>query len=70
MYDFLLIGGSEVTGQCSRNLLLSLKLPTSPWMGALSSVEKLKDMVMYTLLHTSPVTAASCPPLAWCSLSS
>ena len=40
--------GGEVTGQCSRTLVLSLKLPSSTWVGALVPVEELKDVsVMY-----------------------
>ena len=37
----------EVTGRCSRNLVLSLKLPSSTWMGALVPAEELKDTVKY-----------------------
>ena len=44
--DLLLIGG-EVRWQCSRNLVLSLKLPSSTWVGALVPAEELKDIVMY-----------------------
>ena len=43
---FTLVGG-EVTEQCSRNLVLSLKLPSSPWVEALVPTE-LKDTVMYS----------------------
>ena len=35
---FWLVGG-EVRGQCSRNLVLSLKLPSSTWVEALDPVE-------------------------------
>ena len=43
---FWLVGG-EVTGRCSRNLVLSLKLPSSTWVGALVPAEDGKDIVMY-----------------------
>ena len=43
---FWLVAG-EVTGWFSRNLVLSLKLPSSTWVGALVPVEGLKDIVMY-----------------------
>ena len=36
-----------VTGWCSRNLVLSLKLPTSSWVGALFPAEEPEDIVMY-----------------------
>ena len=39
--------GGEVTGQCSRNLILSLKLPSSTWVGALVLTEELKNIVLY-----------------------
>ena len=39
--------GGEVTGRCSRNLVLSLKLPSSTWVGALVPVEELKDIYMF-----------------------
>ena len=38
MCDFVLIFGGEVTGQCSRNLVLSLKLPSSTLVGTLVPV--------------------------------
>ena len=41
--DFLLIGW------CSRDLLFSLKLPLSNWMGALVPAKEVKDIVMYTI---------------------
>ena len=37
---------SEVTGQRSSNLVLSLKLPSSTWVGALAPTEELSDTVM------------------------
>ena len=40
---FWLVGG-EVTGQCSRNLVLSLKLPSSTWVEALVPTEELKGI--------------------------
>ena len=43
---FWLVGG-EVTGRCSRNLVLSLKLPSSIWAGTFVPTEELKDIVMY-----------------------
>ena len=43
---FWLIDG-EVTGNYSRNLVLSLKLPSSTWVKALTSAEELRDIVMH-----------------------
>ena len=42
---FWLIGG-EVTGQRSRTPVLSLKLPSSTWVGTLVPAEELKDIVI------------------------
>ena len=41
---FRLVGG-EITGQCSRNLVLSLKLPSSTWVGALVPTENSKVLL-------------------------
>ena len=43
---FWLVGG-EVTGRCSRDLVISLKLPSSTCLGALVPAEELKDIFMY-----------------------
>ena len=43
---FWLVGG-EVTGQCSRNLVLSLKLPSSTWAAAFAPAEEIKGIVKY-----------------------
>ena len=43
---FWLIGGA-VTGWCSRDLVLSLKLPSSTWVSALVPAEELKDRAVY-----------------------
>ena len=39
--------GGEVPGRGSRNLVLSWKLPSSAWLGALVPAEELKGIVMY-----------------------
>ena len=43
--------GGEVTGQCSRNLVFSLKLPSSTWVGVLVSIEELKDVLLCLFLE-------------------
>ena len=43
---FWLIGGA-VTGWCSRDPVLSLKLPSSTWVSALVLAEELKDSAVY-----------------------
>ena len=42
--DFLWLVGGEITGWYSRNLVLSLKLPSSTWVGALVPTEELKGI--------------------------
>ena len=62
---FWLVGG-EVTGWGSGNLALSLKLPSSTWVGALVSAEELKDFVMYLPwggTGTLPCCFLTAPPL-------
>ena len=39
---FWLVGG-EITGRCSRNLVLSLKLPSSTWVGSLVPLLRVSD---------------------------
>ena len=56
--DFLLFSG-EVTGQCSRNLVLSLKLPSSTWGGGLA--EELKDIFMYITWGRTRTLSQGCP---------
>ena len=66
--SFWLVGG-EVTEWSSRSIVLSLKLPSSPWVGALVPAEELKDVVIYIpwrrsqdpapLLHYCFLTATS-----------
>ena len=46
MTFFFSVGG-EAAELCSRNLVLSLKLPFSHLGGGPSSVEELKDIVMH-----------------------
>ena len=41
------LGGGEKTGQSVRNLVLSLKLPSFTWAGALAPTEELKYIAMY-----------------------
>jgi len=43
---FWLIGG-EVTEQCSRNLVLSLKLPSSTWVGPFVVVQLLSHVRLF-----------------------
>ena len=45
---FWLVGG-KVTGWCSRKLALSLKLPSSSWVGALIPAEELRGTFMCIL---------------------
>ena len=47
-FFFWLVGG-EATELCSKNLVFRLKLPSSTWVGAPSTVE-LKDTVMHISL--------------------
>ena len=49
-YKGRLIGG-QITGQCSRNLVFSLKLPSSTRVGVLVSVEELKDVLLCLFLE-------------------
>ena len=42
--------GGEAAELCSRNLVFSLKLPSSTWVGDSSSVEELKDTVTHISL--------------------
>ena len=56
----------------SRNLVLSLKLPSFTWVGALVPVEELKDIVMYipwwgtrTLPHGCTIVSFCIPSLPW-----
>ena len=44
---FFWLVGSEVTGWCYRNLVLSLKLSSFTWVRALVSAEELKTIAMY-----------------------
>ena len=44
VYDFFLLIGGKVTGQSFRDLVLSLKLPSFTWVGALILTEELKDV--------------------------
>ena len=46
---FFWLTGGEVTGWCSRNLVLSLKLSSSTWIGALVSSELKNYCYMYYL---------------------
>ena len=52
---FLWLVGGEVTGWCSRNLVLNLKIPSSTWVPA----EELKDIVilLYVSLQKDLTTA-------------
>ena len=50
---FWLVSG-EVTGWCSRNLVLSLKLPSSTWVGPLVPTEGLKDILLCIFLKEEP----------------
>ena len=45
---FWLVGG-EITGQCSKNPVLSLKLPSFTWVGSLVSAEELKDIILFCI---------------------
>ena len=51
---FFWLAGGEITGWCSRTHGLSLKLPSSTWMGALVPIEKLNDIVIHTSLEEEP----------------
>lgn len=42
--DFFVVDGGEVTGPWSRNLVPSLKLASSTWVGARVPAEKLKSV--------------------------
>ena len=44
MQTFFLLGGGAGTGWCSRDPVLSLKLPSSFWVGDLVPVEELKGI--------------------------
>ena len=47
MWGFLLIIGGAVTGWYSRDIVLSLKLPSSTWVSALVPAEELKGSAVY-----------------------
>ena len=46
--------GVETMGWCSRNLVLSLKLPSSLWASALVPLEKFKDIFVCVSLEEEP----------------
>ena len=48
---FFWLPGGEVTGWCSRNLMLSLKLPSSTWVGTLVPAEEFKGIIIYIFLQ-------------------
>ena len=50
---FGLVGG-EIVGWCSRNLVLSLKLPSSLWARALVPLEKFEDIFVCGSLEEEP----------------
>ena len=69
VYDLPLIVGGEITGWWSRNLshqpsgsiqsgvhvlVLSLKLPSSTWVGALVPAEELRDILLCISLEEEP----------------
>ena len=62
---FLLLAGGEVTGQCSRDLVFRLKLPSSTWVGALVPAEELKGIVMYNLLGGTRTLPQGCTIVSW-----
>ena len=53
MCDFFWLVFGEVTGQCCRNVVFSLKVPFSIWLWALVPAEELKGVLLCTtpLLH-------------------
>ena len=63
---FWLVGG-EVTGRGSRNLVLSLKLPSSTWLGALVLADKLKDIVTYIPWEGTRTLPQGCTTVYDCS---
>ena len=50
---FGLVGG-KIVGWCSRNLVLSLKLPSSLWARALVPLEKFRDIFVCVSLEEEP----------------
>ena len=66
---FWLVSG-EVTGQCSRNLVLSLKLPPSTWVGTLVPTEELEGFVMYIPWAGTKALSQDCFTVSWLLLSS
>ena len=47
MQTFFLLAGGAVTGWYSRDIVLSLKLPSSTWVSALVPAEELKGSAVY-----------------------
>ena len=64
MAFFWLVGG-EVTRRCSRNLVLSLRLLSSPWVGALVPAEDLKNIVMYIPWGGTRTLPQGCISISW-----
>ena len=63
---FWLVGG-EVTGLCSRNPVLSLKWPSSTWVGALVPAEERKDIAIISL-EEKPGSSFNCCIIVFCLL--
>ena len=61
---FWLVDG-EVTGWCSSNLVLSLKLPSSTWVGALIPEEELKGIVMCIPWGGTRALSQGCTVVSW-----
>lgn len=61
---FWLVGG-KVTGGCSSSLVISLKLPSSAWVGALVPAEKNSKILLVVSLEGEP---RPCPTLHYCFL--
>ena len=57
--------GGDVTWWCSRNLVLSLKLPSSTWVRALVPAEELKDIVMYIPWGGTRILPQGCTIVSW-----
>ena len=62
---FFWLEGGEVTGWSFRNLVLSLKLPSSSWVVALVLIEELRDIVMYIPWGGTRTLIYSCTIVSW-----
>ena len=62
---FFCLAGGEITGRCSRNLVLGPKLPSSTWEGALLPTEELKGIAIYIPWVPTRTLPQGCTIVSW-----